>query len=66
MRRSRFSEEQVIGILKEHQAGLRVAIGANSSCMDGACIAPQNEHPSRTPLQLPERGNGLPERKTPA
>ena len=25
MRRSRFSEEQVIGILKEHQAGLAVA-----------------------------------------
>ena len=25
MRRSRFSEEQVIGILKEHQAGLTVA-----------------------------------------
>ena len=25
MRRSRFSEEQVIGILKEHQAGLGVA-----------------------------------------
>lgn len=25
MRRSRFSEEQIIGILKEHQAGLSAA-----------------------------------------
>ena len=25
MRRSRFSEEQIIGVLKEHQAGLAVA-----------------------------------------
>lgn len=25
MRKSRFSDEQIIGILKEHQAGLRVA-----------------------------------------
>ncbi len=29
MKRSRFSEEQIIGILKEHQAGLSAGMNAN-------------------------------------
>ena len=44
MKRSRCSEEQIIGILKEHQVGL----GAKELCRD----QPLNFHPAATGARL--------------
>ncbi len=50
MKRSRFSEEQIIGILKEHQAGL----GAKELCRKHGVSDPAvntTDHPLRTAEQ---------------
>jgi putative transposase len=53
MKRSRFSEEQIIGILKEHEAGVSVAdavgavpiaLFADRARIDGLCGGPPLRH----------------------
>jgi hypothetical protein len=47
MKRNRFSEEQIIGILKEHEAGVSVA----DLCRKHGCQVPfwrENSHPVKS------------------
>ncbi|GAB5431135.1 MAG: hypothetical protein EpisKO_05050 [Epibacterium sp.] len=59
MRKSRFSEEQIIGILKEHQAGMsakaQVAKGRERKQKSGPQKAKTSRVPRLVQLNMPAR-----------